>query len=115
MKVIVKGKEYELDDLHIIGNSAEESEVTASILMTDDFVTYYTSADKYFTKIKKNIAANSKDWKLTELYFMPDGRLSGIRAIGPLNSFSMRAGGEREISDEQRQALAERLKAARNK
>lgn len=115
MKVVVKEKEYELDDLHITGNSAEESEVIANISMIDDFVTYYTSADKYFTKIKKNIAANPKDWKLTELYFATNGRLSGVRAVGPLNSFSMRAGGEREISDEQRQALAERLKSARNK
>lgn len=115
MKITVNNKQYELEDLHITGNSAEESEFNINLLSTDDYVKYYASGDKYFTKIKKNIVANPKDWKLTKLFFRSDGTLSGIEAHGPINGLSLRAGGDRQMSEEGKRALAERLAAGRNK
>lgn len=99
MKISVKGKEYELDDLSIKSYSSEERELTVNVVAGDDYVKYYTSMNKYFTKIKKNIATNPEQWKITNLFFRPDGTLSGVEAHGPLKSLSLRSALRKEKND----------------
>mgnify|MGYP003290675794 CR=1 FL=1 len=83
MKIIVKDKEYELEDLHITGNGAEEKEVTVSSVSADSCMRVYTSDDTWLTKIKKCVIANPKDWRIVNLTFRKDGTLSGVTAEAP--------------------------------
>ena len=111
MKITVKGKEYDLEELHITGNCSEEREVTVTTTADEDIIHVYTSDDVYLTRLKKLITANPDSWKITNLAFMKDGTLSGVMVIGPKNGLSFRAATEREYTDEQRASMVERGKA----
>lgn len=113
MKVIVKGKEYELEDLIITGNSSEESEININYVVAEDRVTYYTSSNKYLTKLKKVIAANPDAWEVGNVILRMDGTISGIVIYGPVSSLSIRNGKKTEMSPERREAASERFKAIR--
>lgn len=111
MKVVVKGKEYKLEDLHITGNCSEEREITVATTADEDIIHVYTSDDVYLTKIKKLILTNPKDWILKNIVFGKDNVISGVMVQGPKNGLSLRAALEREYSDEQKAAMAERARA----
>ena len=112
MKITVKGKEYELEDLHITGNCAEEREVTTTMVDADNYMRIYTSIDSWFTKIKKCMAANP-EWKIVNLMFRKDGTLSGVSVEAPKRCFGLRVGLEQKrapLTEEQKAARIETLK-----
>lgn len=117
MKITVKEKErgedrtveYELDELHITGNSAEEREVTVTASADEDVIHIYTSDDSYLTKFKKLMSANPK-WKIIRVTHNSDGSVPGVMLEAPKNCLSFRAGLEREYTDEQRAAMRDRLR-----
>lgn len=115
MKIIAKQQgsnhdvEYELDDLHITGNSAEEREVTVTASADEDVIHIYTSDDTYLTKFKKLMAANPK-WKIVMVTRKSDGSIPGVMLEAPKNCLSFRAGLEREYTEEQRAAMRDRLR-----
>lgn len=113
MKIIVKGQEYELEDLHISGNCAEDREVTVTSVAADSRMRVYTSDDTWLTKIKKCVAANPKDWRIVSLMFHKDGTLSGVTAEAPKGCFKLHHGLKKNISEETMAANVERLKLAR--
>lgn len=115
MKVIVKGKECELEDIIITGNSSEESEININYVAAEDRVTYYTSSNKYLTKLKKVIAVNPDAWEVGNVVLRTDGTISGVVIYGPVNSLSIRSGKKTEVSPERREAAAERFKTTRQK
>ena len=113
MKVIVKGQEYELENLHISGNCAEDREVTVTSVAADSRMRVYTSDDTWLTKIKKCVAANPKDWQIVNLIFHKDGTLSGVTAECPKRCLKLHHGLKKSISEETIAASVERLKLAR--
>ena len=111
MKIVVKGQEYELEDLHISGNCAEDREVTVTSVAADSRMRVYTSDDTWLTKIKKCVAANPKDWQIVNLIFHKDGTLSGVTAEAPKGWFTLRTkAATLNLSDEEREIRAERLR-----
>ncbi len=113
MKITVKGKEYELDDLIIKGVSVEEQELVVTAMRDEDFFEAYTSDNTYLTKLKKMVAANPKDWEI-ENVCESRGKITGVKFRAPKKLLSFRASSKiNTLSDEQKAANAERLKAAR--
>ena len=110
-------KEYDLEELTISGNASEESEVCITVLKSEDVADVYTSDNVYLTKFKKLIEANPDVWKITQVVERSDGTVSGVMLRVPKRCLSFRAGKEveRVYTEEQKNALAERLKNMRNK
>ena len=116
MKIKVNGVEVELESLKITGNPPEEQELTVVATNDTKTATFYTSDNCYLTKFKKLIAANPCDWRITDLYYKGDV-LTGVRVRAPKKYISFRAGGgtPRVLTEEQKNALRERMKNVRPK
>ena len=110
-------KEYDLEELTISGNPIDESEVCVTALKSEDVAEVYTSDNVYLTKLKKLVEANPDAWKITRVLERSDGTVSGVMLQAPKRCLSFRAGKEveRVYTEEQKNALAERLKNMRNK
>jgi hypothetical protein len=110
-------KEYDLEELTISGNASEESEVCVTALKSEDVADVYTSDNVYLTKFKKLIEANPDAWKITQVVERSDGTVSGVMLQVPKKCLSFRAGKEVEriYTEEQKNALAERLRNMRSK
>lgn len=109
-------KEYDLEELTISGNASDESEVCVTALKSEDIADIYTSDNVYLTKFKKLIEANPDAWKIIRVVERPDGTISGVTLQAPKKCLSFRAAERtgRIMTDEQKAAAAERLRAARN-
>lgn len=121
MKVTVQNqykvlKEYDLEELAISGNASEESEVCVTALKSEDFADIYTSDNVYLTKFKKLVEANPDAWKIAQVVERPDGTVYGVMLRVPKKCLSFRAAERvgRAMTDEEKAAAAERLRAARN-
>lgn len=110
-------KEYNLEELTISGNASDESEVCVTALKSEDVASIYTSDNVYLTKFKKLIEANPDVWSITKVIERPDGTISGVMLQAPKKCLSFRSGKEveRVYTEEQKNALAERLRNMRNK
>lgn len=110
-------KEYDLEELTISGNASDESEVCITALKSEDVADVYTSDNVYLTKFKKLIEANPDAWKITQVVERSDGTVSGVMLQVPKKCLSFRAGKEveRVYTEEQKNALAERLRNMRSK
>ena len=106
-------KEYDLEELNISGNASDESEVCVTALKSEDVADVYTSDNVYLTRFKKLIEANPDAWKITQVVERSDGTISGVMLQAPKRCLSFRAGKEVEVSEERRQAAAERMRALR--
>lgn len=109
-------KEYDLEELTISGNSSDESEVCVTALKSEDVADVYTSDNVYLTKFKKLIEANPDAWKITQVVERSDGTVSGVMLQAPKKFISFRAAERvgRILTDEEKAAAADRLRAARN-
>ena len=111
MKITIKDKEYELEELHITGISSDEKEMTINLGYLDETAHIYTSDDAWLTKIKKRVLANPTEWKITRVVERKDGSVSGVMAEVPKNLVSLRTKKkELVISDEERQVRSDRLR-----
>lgn len=110
-------KEYDLEELTISGNPGDESEVCVTALKSEDIANIYTSDNVYLTKFKKLIEANPDAWKIIKVVERSDGTVSGVMLQASKRCLSFRAGKEieRVYTEEQKNALAERLRNMRNK
>lgn len=110
-------KEYDLEELIISGNPSDESEVCVTALKSEDVAEIYTSDNVYLTKFKKLVEANPDAWKIVNIVERSDGTISGVMLRAPKRCLSFRAGKEieRVYTEEQKNALTERLKNMRNK
>lgn len=109
-------KEYDLEELIISGNDSDESEVCITALKPEDFADIYTSDNVYLTKFKKLVEANPDAWKIVQVVERLDGTVSGVMLQAPKKFISFRAAERvgRVMTDEEKAAAAERLRAARN-
>ena len=115
MKITIKGKEYVVEDLVIRGVDVDEQELIVNAMRDEDFLTVYTSDNIYLTKLKKLAVANPKEWEIVQIV-EAKGNILGVKFKAPKKLLSFRtATVERTMTDEQRAAAAERLKAVRDK
>lgn len=109
-------REYDLEEFTISGNPTDEAEVCVTALRSEDVANIYTSDNVYLTKFKKLIEANPDAWKITQVVERSDGTVSGVMLQAPKKFISFRAAERvgRVMTDEEKAAAVERLRAARN-
>lgn len=100
--------EYTADDLGIMDVTGEEQETTISWYRRDAVASVYTSDNTVLTKMKK-LMAKSPDCKLTNIAWSKDGEPTGYFFEVPVRFVKVLK--PKEVSEEQRIALSERLKA----
>lgn len=102
--------EYTADDLGIMDVVGDEQETTISWYRRDAVASVYTSDNTMLTKMKK-LMAKSPDCKLTNIAWNKDGEPTGYFFEVPVRFVKVLK--PKEVSEEQRIALSERLKAMR--
>lgn len=100
--------EYTADDLGIMDVAGEEQETTISWYRRDAVASVYTSDNTFLTKMKK-LMAKSPDCKLKNITWSKDGEPTGYFFEVPVRFIKVLK--PKEVSEEQRAALSERLKA----
>ena len=94
-----------------MGLSLQEQETSISIMRDEDRAIVYTSDSTVITKLDKKIG---DDWKLEDVHRM-DGKVIAKTYSCPKKFISFRAKStKRDLTDEQRKELSDRLRAARN-
>ena len=99
-------------DFQTISCSFEEQETTITFLRSEDTMSIYTSDNTTLTVLKKKFEANPKDW-VGRRIDDSNGNTLGYKFTVP-KSFLKLSASKREFSDEQKAAMTERLKAARD-
>lgn len=102
--------EYTADDLGIMDVAGDEQETTISWYRRDSVASVYTSDNTMLTKMKK-LMAKSLDCKLKNITWSKDGEPTGYFFEVPVRFVKVLK--PKEVSEEQRAALSERLKAMR--
>ena len=104
-----------INDLVITGVSTDEQETTINFSRTDKEAEVYTSDNTVLTKIKNMFSSDDCEWKLKNVVKDRDGNVVGVFFIVPKKLISLRAKTVKSsLTDEQKQAAAERLKNARS-
>lgn len=93
-----------------VGTSIDEQETTVTLARADDYVTIYTSDNTMLTRLKKLMADPEDGYVLIDVQYSPAHNPVSVTVRAPARCLSLRSGARREISDEQREALAARMK-----
>ena len=91
------------------GVDVDEQETIILWMRGDEEARVYTSDSTVLTKLKKVAAAEGGAWRL-ERVDERDGVAKSVTAVAPLRCISLRAGAKKDLSDEERAALSERMK-----
>ena len=107
-------KNYTVDDLGVlVGASADEQETTIVLSRTEDKMSIWTTDNTMVTKLRALMVKNPKDYKLVNISTR-NGSPAAYEFEAPKKLLSLRADKiTRTLTDEQRIALGERLKASR--
>lgn len=103
-----KEKMLELPE-SFVGVDVEEQETIISFLRGDEEIMIYTSDNTTLTKLRKLAEKGKKQYQVVQVYYI-EGEPVGVKVKAPKRCLSLRAGNEREMTDEQREALRERMK-----
>ena len=104
-----------INDLVITGVSADEQETTINFSKTDKEAEVYTSDNTVLTKIKNMFSSDDCEWKLKNVVKDRKGNVVSVFFSVPKKLISLRAKTVKSnLTDEQKQAAAERLKNARS-
>lgn len=96
------------------GNSEDEKETIISFVKGSTVAYIYTADNTVLTKLKKNVNANPKEWKLHNVYRSSDS-YAAVEVTCPKKYISFRGKSKsREMTEEQKKAASERLKKARS-
>lgn len=105
----------EINDLLVTGVSADEQETTINYSRTDKEAEVYTSDNTVLTKIKNMFNSDDCEWKLKDVVKDQKGNIVGVFFVVPKKLISLRAKTMKSsLTDEQKQAAAERLKKSRS-
>ena len=104
-----------INDLLITGVSADEQETTINYGRNDEEAEVYTSDNTVLTKIKNMFSSDDCEWKLKNVVKDQKGNVVSVFFSVPKKLISLRAKTVKSsLTDEQKQAAAERLKNARS-
>ena len=108
-----------LADLSLTGNALPEQETVISIMRNSDIAVIETTDPTIFTKLRKKSLSNPEEWKLDDVTTAPGSHPNDITSatfVCPKKYVSFRTKSvEREISDEDRAIMADRLRVLRTK
>jgi hypothetical protein len=88
----------------------EEQETMINYIRGDKTIEIYTSDNVTLTKLRKLIEAKGSLYEIKDIGYI-DGKPCCMTVAAPLNCLSFRAGQKRDLTDEQREALANRMRA----
>lgn len=109
-------KQVFFEDIETISCNATEQETSVTFLRQENVMKIYTSDNTTLTDLKKKLRDNPSEWKCWEGPRNSDGTISGYFFEAPKDLLTFRTKTvSREMTEEQRQAAAERLRATRNK
>lgn len=92
----------------------DEAELVEWTPRRGDYTVAYTSDNTILTKFKKKILANPEEWKVTKMYKLPDGRVTGYEITFPKKYKSwFTAGKARSSNPESEKKAIEAMSAAR--
>lgn len=94
----------------VVGVPIEEQETSIVWMRNDNKCKVYTCDNTTVTKLKKMVAQSPDKWKCYVASMDVDGNPTGYFFECPRKAISFRNGIKHEISEERRQAAAERLK-----
>lgn len=108
-----------LADLSLTGNALSEQETVISIMRNSDIAVIETSDPTMFTKLRKKSLSNPDEWKLDDVT-IPAGPhpndITSATFVCPKKYVSFRTRSvERELSEEDRAIMADRLRNLRKK
>lgn len=104
-----------INDLLITGVSTDEQETTINYGRNDEEAVVYTSDNTVLTKIKNIFSSDDCEWKLKNVVKDKKGNVVSVFFSVPKKLISLRAKTVKSsLTDEQKQAAAERLKNARS-
>ena len=104
-----------INDLVITGVSTDEQETTINYGRNDEEAEVYTSDNTVLTKIKNIFSSDDCEWKLKNVVKDKKGNVVSVFFSVPKKLISLRAKTVKSsLTDEQKQAAAERLKNARS-
>lgn len=105
-----------VNGLRSISCNMEEQETTVSFYRNEDTMRIFTSDNTTLTYLKKRLEANPNEWKCWEAGRTASGDVVGYFFEAPKKYLSFRTESkERVMTDEQRQAAAERMRELRSK
>lgn len=87
-----------------------EQETVITTMRGDKRIRIYTSDNTMLTKLKKLMGADGGQYEVERVEYLPDGSACGVVVTAPARCLSLRSGKTREISEEDRAALAERMR-----
>ena len=107
-------KNYTIDDLGVlVGIPTDEQETTIVLSRTEDKMSIWTTDNTMVTKLRALMNKNPEDYKLINISTC-NGAPAAYEVEAPKKFLSLRADKiTRTLTDEQRAALGERLKASR--
>ena len=91
------------------GVDPDEQETVISWIRGEEEAHIYTCDSTMLTKLKKVAAAEGGAWRVEHVGYR-DGCAVSVMARAPLRCISLRAGAKKDLSDEARAELAERMK-----
>lgn len=108
-----------LADLSLTGNALSEQETVISIMRNSDIAVIETSDPTVFTKLRKKSLSNPEEWRLDDVT-IPTGShpndITSATFVCPKKYVSFRTRTvERELSEEDRAIMADRLRNLRKK
>jgi hypothetical protein len=105
-------------------NDVDEQETVITYMRGDKCIEIYTSDNTTLTKLRKLVCTDGSVYKLKRVEYMTkrneetgeETKLPvSVIVCAPMNCLSLRAGKKRELTEEEREALRERMKAVNAK
>ena len=103
-------------------NDVDEQETVITFMRGDKCIQIYTSDNTMLTKLRKLVGTDESMYKVKDVQYMKKSEDAdterypvGVTVEAPLNCLSLRAGKKRELTEEEKEALRERMKAVNAK
>lgn len=96
-----------------VGVDMDEQETIITMLRGEEEVRIYTADNTMLTKLKKLMETGAKQYHVERIDRDREGNPRGVFVVAPKRCLSLRAGNERELTEEQKEALRERMRNIR--
>lgn len=101
----------------VVTYDIEEQETVVNFARRDSLASVYTSDNTVLTKIQKLLNTPGTLWEHTNTYFNKDGEPTGYEFTAPkalVMRWSAKKKATKELTDEERKALGERLRGSKS-
>lgn len=93
-----------------VGVDVEEQETIISAMRGEDMIKIFTADNTMLTKLKKLMEAGKDQYTVESIGYSQEGNPICVTVVAPKRCLSLRAGNKREYSEEELEALRERMR-----